>query len=160
MQLLQTSGRSKANSPIIAVSFTPLIHLLVRSHATFCVPGTRCQCFISWNCKMPGVEKDFIDILVQSPGFHDKETDLAWLEDFSKSQRLVLLTSYLEFLAWFKSNFLKKEGLHSTSCFTKHFYPHHLAESLQPPSTRYKLKLRTMELRAGLSQAWTQVFWF
>lgn len=101
MQLLQTSGRSKANSPIIVNSFTPLIHLLVRTHATFCVPGTRCQCFISWNCKMPGVEKDFIDILVQPPGFHDEETDLAWLEDFSKFQRLVLLTSYLEFLAWF-----------------------------------------------------------
>lgn len=50
---------------------------------------------------MPGVEKDFIDILVQPPGFHDEETDLAWLEDFSKFQRLVLLTSYLEFLAWF-----------------------------------------------------------
>ena len=117
----------------------------VQTHAISVIPVLAGSILFHGILKCPGVEKHFTDILVQPPGFRSEETGPAWLEDFPKSQRLRLLTSYFDSsLQDFKAIFLKKEHLQSASRFTKHFYTDHLAESPQPPGTRYKLKLRMM----------------
>jgi len=117
----------------------------VQTHAISVIPVLAGSILFHGILKCPGVEKHFTDILVQPLGFRSEETGPAWLEDFSKSQRLRLLTSYFDSsLQDFKAIFFKKRTLAKCFTFYKHFCTDHLAESLQPPGTRYKLKLRMM----------------
>ena len=117
----------------------------VQTHAISVIPVLAGSILFHGILKCPGVEKHFTDILVQPLGFRSEETGPAWLEDFSKSQRLRLLTSYFDSsLQDFKAIFFKKRTLAKCFTFYKQFCTDHLAESLQPPGTRYKLKLRMM----------------
>lgn len=68
----------------------------VQTHAISVIPVLAGSILFHGILKCPGVEKHFTDILVQPPGFHGEETGLAWLEDLSKSQRLRLLTFYID----------------------------------------------------------------
>lgn len=105
----------------------------VQTHAISVIPVLAGSILFHGILKCPGVEKHFTDILVQPPGFHGEKTGPAWLEDFSKSQRLRLLSSYFDSsLQDFKAIFFKKEHLQSASHFIKHFYTDHPAGSPQP----------------------------
>lgn len=133
------------NNHNLLYSFT---FLLLQTHATFCVPGTRYHCiffannFTSWNCQMTGVEKDFRNIRVQPAGFYDTKTSLAWWEDFSKVSKVRIPDFPFRILCMILKQYFFKNHLQS---FTKYFYTHHLVESLLTSKYRYKLKLRKME---------------